>query len=282
MTTDHDRAAHISPPPPPPIQDINILNQHIDDDEGVYRIQHGHKVGYLAIPTGLLDEDTMCRPYLLIPNLPALPTTPWTRLYLSRGGQDGETLHFHASNDPLPAISHPWSAQQIDILTLPRTKRYRSNVHEVSHDSQPAIAKIAAFEWDIPRMRTETWAYPTLHQHQQQETSSPSRQIAPRVLAQLTENGRTIGLLLEKVEGSPASMHDLAGCEETLRAIHRLGLVHGDVNRHNFLVERGTGRVCLVDFEHAEEYEAGKAGAELDSLTAELGEESGRGAANVF
>jgi hypothetical protein len=42
-------------------------------------------------------------------------------------------------------------------------------------------------------------------------------------------------------------------------------------------VEAEDGNVRLVDFEHAEEYDEGKAQKELESLTAKLTEETGRG-----
>lgn len=38
-----------------------------------------------------------------------------------------------------------------------------------------------------------------------------------------------------------------------------MGLVHGDVNRYNFLVDEQNGRTCMVDSEHAENFEAAEA-----------------------
>jgi RIO-like serine/threonine protein kinase len=39
----------------------------------------------------------------------------------------------------------------------------------------------------------------------------------------------------------------LAACIAVLRRLHKLGLVHGDVNRYNFLMVEGYAR--LVDFD---------------------------------
>ncbi|KAH9214491.1 hypothetical protein DL95DRAFT_389461, partial [Leptodontidium sp. 2 PMI_412] len=58
---------------PVPISQIEILNQLIDDEQGIYRVRAGHRVHYVTIPTSTFDEDTMCRPYLLIPQLPVFP-----------------------------------------------------------------------------------------------------------------------------------------------------------------------------------------------------------------
>lgn len=88
------------------------------------------------------------------------------------------------------------------------------------------IAKIARFEWEIPRTEQETRAYQLL------EGSG----LAPRFLGHIHENGRIMGLLLEKIEGRLASFQDLSICKTALEKLHELGLVHEDVNRYNFLV----------------------------------------------
>lgn len=77
------------------------------------------------------------------------------------------------------------------------------------------------------------------------------KQIAPQFLGHLTENGRVIGFLLEKVEGTYARLSDLPLCAAALKTLHSMGLVHGDVNKHNFVVDREKGEVRLIDFEHA-------------------------------
>jgi RIO-like serine/threonine protein kinase len=98
-------------------------------------------------------------------------------------------------------------------------------------------------------------------------------------LAHLTENGRVIGMLLEKVDGDFASMDNITGCEAALRDLHRMGMVHGDVNRYNFIVDPVTSHIRMVDFEHVEEIEEEKARAEIASLPNELTEETNRGRA---
>lgn len=100
--------------------------------------------------------------------------------------------------------------------------------------------------------------------------------MAPRFLGYLTENGRIMGFLLEKIDGEPGCIDDLASCEALVRRLHsQVGLIHGGSNRYNFVVS-GTG-TRLVDFEHAEDFDEALAAAELQSLPAELSEESGRG-----
>lgn len=254
--------------------DISVLNQLIDDEDGAYRIKWGDRIVYLSIPTDVFDEDTMCRPYLLIPQLPTFPQGPWTRMHITRNAHNG-SLDVVTTDEPLPAIRSTWHPQYIDVLALEETKCYRSNVYEVVYHGESAIAKIAPFDWNIPRIENETWVYSIMDEYQRQHPHE--RQIFPRFLGHLTENDRVIGLLLEKVDGTYASIEDLSGCEAALRQFHKVDLIHGDVNRYNFLVEKESGRVKLVDFEYAEAYEESKARMEIDSLGSELCEQTGRG-----
>ncbi|KAI8631012.1 hypothetical protein F5Y19DRAFT_483662 [Xylariaceae sp. FL1651] len=133
------------------------------------------------------------------------------------------------------------------------------------------IAKIARFEWELPRIEQETRAYQLLDGHG----------LASRFLAHVHENGRIIDFLLQKLEGRSASIKDLSVCEIALGELHELGLVHGDVNRYNFLVtEEG---VKLVDFgclrKNASPESMSK---ELETLRAELVDKSGRGGGFIF
>ncbi|KAH9895545.1 alpha-galactosidase A [Xylariomycetidae sp. FL2044] len=258
-----------------PRSDIEVLNQLIDDENGYYRLRAGRRVHYFTIPTDVFDEDTMCRPYLLIPSLPDLPDSPWTSMTISR--DEGGSLKSNISTDPLPEVQTTLHERHIDVLSLERTTRFRSGVHEVQYNGAPAIAKIACFQWDIARIERETWAYSVMARYHDQHQTEPP--IGPKFLGHLTENGRTMGILLEKVAGESACVEDLDRCETVLRRLHCLGLIHGDVNRHNFVVDRTSGSgVRLVDFEHAEKFDEQLARAELLSLPAELAEETGRGA----
>ncbi|KAJ4328632.1 hypothetical protein N0V84_000991 [Fusarium piperis] len=259
-----------------PNDSIEVLSQEIYDEEGMYRVRLGQRVYYLTIPTNVFDEDTMCRPYLLVPQLPSLSDIPWSKITLTRNG-DG-SLAVTASHDPLQGVTFTWHEKRIDVLSLPQTKRLRSGVFETLYEGRAAVAKIACFEWQIPRLTRETWAYCVLTQTQQPD-DGPC--IAPEFLGHLTENGRVMGFLMEKLEGRFACSDDLPQCAALLRRLHRLGdmgLVHGDVNRYNFIIEENDpGHVRLVDFEHAQDYDEKLAQAELESLPGELAEETGRG-----
>ncbi|KAI9824127.1 MAG: hypothetical protein M1819_001082 [Sarea resinae] len=260
-----------------PKSDLEVLSQYIDDETGRYRLRAGRRVHYLTISIDVFDDDTMCRPYLLIPQLPDIPDGAWTKMEVYRHA-DG-SLRSSISSEPLAAVEMLWHPRIVDVLSLKQTKRHRSGVHEVLFDSnRPAVAKIACFDFQLPQIEDETHVYSIISQHQ--EAAVPP--VAPAFLAHLAENGRVMGMLLEKLEGDYATIDDLPACEEAVRRVHRMGMIHGDVNRYNFIVDRSKKCARLVDFEHASPYNETEALAELQSLPAELVEATGRGGTIIW
>jgi hypothetical protein len=189
----------------------------------------------------------------------------------------GNTIESAISCESLDQVVSSWHTRHIDVLPLKRISSYRAGVKEVAFEGRTAISKIAIFEERVPQIEHETRIYETLAKCQ--APNEPP--IAPTFLGHLAENGRRIGFQLEKIEGDCASLADLAGCEAALRRLHGIGLLHGDANRYNFVAERTTGHVKMIDFEHAEIYEEEKVRLEIEELKAQLTEESGRGASVV-
>ncbi|KAF5693015.1 hypothetical protein FDENT_2453 [Fusarium denticulatum] len=264
-----------------PKSDIEVLSQEIDEEEGQYRVRAGNRVHYVTIPgyasaNRIFDQDTLCRPHLLVPEFPPFPDGDWTKMRLFRG-PDG-SVQSDISFESLDEVEATWHPQHIDVLSLKRIKYHKQRVREVEYQGKIAISKIAILQWLVPQLEHETRIYEALTKLQ----SPDEARLIPEVLGHLFEGGRNIGLLLEKIEGDYATPADLPECEATLRKLHKLGFVHGDANRHNFIIERSTGNVKMIDFEHAEEYDEKKAKAEIEELASELTDESGRGAPVTF
>lgn len=128
------------------------------------------------------------------------------------------------------------------------------------------IAKFARFEWEIGYYITETQVYSWID----------GSNIGPEFLGYLTEEGRVIGFLIENVEGRHATISDLPACKAVVGQLHGLGILHRDLNKHNFLIsERGA---VLIDFETAERSGDSEAmEVELRGLEEQLVDESGIG-----
>lgn len=168
----------------------------------------------------------------------------------------------------LRGISHLWHPTKIDFLSLKLGKRLLSNVYEASrgNSNTTVVAKFARFIWEIDYYEAETQAYAWIEGHG----------IGPRFLGHVTEEGRVIGFLLEKVEGRHARIEDLPACQALVSKLHGMGIVHGDLNKHNFLVTES--RVVLLDFETAQRSEDRDAmGLEIRKLEQQLLDESGKG-----
>ncbi|KAJ0158827.1 hypothetical protein CTA2_10839 [Colletotrichum tanaceti] len=241
-----------------------------------YRLQIGNQVKYLVVSPRTFDRDTLSFP---IPSLPSLPyNEEWTMANISRDEITG-SLKISLSNRTLAGVECQWHKTKVDCLKLGKTKQLTAMAIEarlhsilpISPSPDIVMAKIARFEWEIPRIEQEARAYQLL------EGSG----LAPRFLAHVHENGRIVGFLLERIEGRFASVQDLNVCEAALGKLHRLGFLHGDVNRHNFIVTQEG--VKLLDFERAQENASPESmSKELKGLRAELVDESRRGGGFVF
>lgn len=126
---------------------------------------------------------------------------------------------------------------------------------------------MARFPWEIQYIEAETRIYQLLQ----------PLKITPTFLGHIHEAGRVIGFLLEKVEGRPASSGDLEICKDALQRIHDQKILHGDCNRHNFIIGADE-KVTLIDFDNAKvDADAEMMAREMDTLEEQLREETGRG-----
>jgi predicted Ser/Thr protein kinase len=106
--------------------------------------------------------------------------------------------------------------------------------------------------------------------------------IGPRFLGHLTEEGRAIGFLMERI---PAERHagpqDLESCQEALSRLHDLGIRHGDINRFNFLICQS--KAVLIDFDTAQKCDnRDLLLEELEDLSLRLNDPSNRGGGGIL
>lgn len=130
------------------------------------------------------------------------------------------------------------------------------------------VAKMARFYWEIPYIEAETQMYQVLD----------GRGIAPKFLGHIHEEGRVMGILLEKVaDGRPAAPADLGRCMAALSRFHALGYLHGDCNKYNFII-RPDDTIVLIDFERATKCDdKALIEKEMASLESQFADTTGRG-----
>lgn len=258
-----------------PKSEIAILCQSIDDEIAHYRVRARDRVHYLEINTAIFDLTTLMIPYELIPHLPDVPRGTWTTMHIKSRRQDG-TLETEITNESLPGVEKLWHDQRIDTLKLPKIKWMGEGIYETLYQGVPTIMKLANFKWRIPDIHRETYVYSVLDQYQ--KANPGKRRVTPKFLGHVSEHGRIIGFLLEKLEGRSAGIDDREACEEILHSLHDMGVLHGDINRYNFLVnDEYPQRSHIVDLAEAKWATEEGVQIELAALQSQLEEETGRG-----
>ena len=234
-----------------------------NDAESYYRLRIGDQIKYLSVAPGTFHEDIITFPPVLIDHLPKLPSGDWTRAHIYR---KSDHLIVEPSNKPLKGVTTCWHHNLVDVQSLTLEERLNARVRVVKYNSKSVIFKIARFEFEVPSMETETAIYQAINDHG----------IGPAFLGHLVEHGRVMGFLIEKIDGRNGEIGNLEACESIVKRLHSLGIVHGDLNKYNFII--GPTRTTLIDFENAMENGSEEAmQKELTRLTEQLTEETGRG-----
>lgn len=210
----------------------------------------------------------MCFAPTLIQILPALPEGDRNLGHITRN-ESSQTPEFDwTKKKKFSSISNSWHPVRINYLSLTLGELYVANVYEATCDrfNSPVIAKFARFPYEISWYESETNAYSWIQGYD----------IGPKFLGHVTERDRIIGFLLEKVDGHHTGTGDLEYCRQAVERLHSLGIVHGDLNRHNFLVT--ASRAILIDFENARRTDdKNSMSKELVGLEHQLQDTSGRG-----
>ena len=252
-----------------------ILSMEVSSrDESEYRILVQNRVRYLIIGAGTFERSTLSMPLSSLPEFPEDHT--WNMAYVNRDPSSGEVV-MKLQQRTFMGITDLWHPVLVDCLDLKRIKQFTATTYEATYDgdehlaitnSPTVIAKVARFEWELPRLSLETLIYKRL-----EDTG-----LAPRFIGHVHEHGRVIGFILEKLQGREANIYDLSSCQSALQRLHDIGILHGDPNRYNFMIQ--DDKVRLIDFERSQLCPRATENmrAEMESLSDELVEDTGRGA----
>lgn len=249
---------------------LTLLVDSNDEDESEYRfLVDGKHVKYITVEPGALPKDDRTFTPVLLTLLPTFPPGDWNEGHIAKHPDTGLLFFAWTKQSSLPGVENIWHPTRIDHLDLEYLQRIRQNVHVVQHRlfNNPVLIKFTEFPWQTPYLEAETTAYEWIN----------GKGIGPEFLGHLTEGGRVNGFVLEYLEGaSSAGPEDLAACQRSLTKLHSLGIKHGDINKHNFLMREG--EAILVDFESAERsQEREELALEIQRLEQSLSDPSTKG-----
>ncbi|KAI0837092.1 hypothetical protein F5Y06DRAFT_91837 [Hypoxylon sp. FL0890] len=226
------------------VQLLAALADFDDKEESEYRFLVDEKhIKYVTVDPGVLPKENRTFAPVLIETLPQFPPGDWNEGHVSKDQVTGHLVFSRTSRSDLAGVKNIWHQTLIDYLEFKKLERVRQNIHKVTHTlfDQAILIKFAEFPWQIPYLEAETAAYSWIE----------GEGIGPKFLGHVSEAGRVIGFAMENIEGArTVEPGDLAICQNILAKLHSLGIRHGDINKHNFLVR--DGKAVLVDFEMAQ------------------------------
>jgi len=251
--------------------EIELLQAEVDqNDQSFFRLLvNGLSIRYITVEPGIYNTKDMCFGPSLVSLLPELPAWHWNDGLVAKDTIYGRPYFAHANLTQFPGVRNTWHGTYIDYLELPIGRKLRTGIYEAKHSSfdDTVVVKFARFSWEIQYLENETTAYQWISGYG----------IAPQFLGHLTEHGRVIGFIMERIAGAHhAGVQDVEICGEVLSRLHDLGVQHGDINRFNFLVR--DSRAILIDFDAARKcHDRDILLQEFESLPGYLANPSSRG-----
>ncbi|KAJ5622342.1 alpha-galactosidase A precursor [Penicillium herquei] len=256
---------------------IELLQAEVDcgDDQSFFRLLiDDRSIKYLTIDPGIYSSEDMCFGPSLASLLPVLPPGDWNDGLVSKN-MDGEPYFASVKMTEFPGVQSTWHSTYIDYSELLIGEKLRTGIYEVECTQFPnrtIVAKFARFSWEIQYLENETKAYQWIS----------GLNIGPEFIGHLTENGRVIGFLMERIfNARHAGAQDLDTCKGVLSRLHDLGVRHGDTNRFNFLIR--DSKATLIDFDTARKCgDPGLLREELGNLAECLSDPSNKGGGGHF
>ncbi|WEW60329.1 hypothetical protein PRK78_005814 [Emydomyces testavorans] len=253
-----------------------VLSLDLEENDFLYRIRRGSRIVYVSV----LHEDIIphgCRTdgSRVLSNLRRVPKWEehWKTLTVRKGSHGVNStpdeftphaLNLKALNIHLPKF--------FNILDLIPVSRISDRISRVRFEDETWILKIARFKHEIPALQREISIYSTL--------ALLNFPLAPKFVGFAYEEvkDRTIGFLMEDISGRTPNIEDLEDCKKTVRLLHLFGIIHGDLNKYNFLMTESGAKV--FDFEVStaqEDADPAAADDEMRALADKFRDESGIG-----
>lgn len=257
------------------LQLLQVEADPTGEEDSYLRLLHNNKhIKYVTIAAGIYSSHDMCfAPTITALLEPLLPPGIWNYGYINKDPETGLPHFAEFSQKEFPSVSNAWHPIKVDYLDLVLGGKLMPGVYDAtcSQFTTPLVAKFACWWWEIGYMEDECTAYQWIEGHN----------IGPRFLGHITEEGRVIGFLMERVADETGDARhptpaDLEVCQQALAKLHDLGILHGDLVKYNILVT--SKGAMLIDFSTARKSDDSSAfEKEKKSLEAQLCSESDRG-----
>jgi len=254
---------------------IELLQAEVgESDQSFFRVLvDGLSIKYITIEPGIYSVEDMCFGPSLMSLLPKFPAGDWNDGLVAKD-VNGQPHFARACLAQFPGVQNTWHGTYVDYLHLSIGRKLRTGIYEAKSSlfDDIVVVKFARFSWEIQYIENETTAYQWIS----------GRNIGPQFFGHLTENGRVIGFLMERVTGARhAGAEDIDICGEVLSRLHGLGVRHGDTNPYNFLIR--DSKATLIDFDTAQKCDdRDLLLQEFENLTVCLKDSSGRGGGGLL
>ncbi|KAE8412289.1 hypothetical protein BDV36DRAFT_305011 [Aspergillus pseudocaelatus] len=256
--------------------DYEVLSLDLEENDFLYRIRRNSRIVYVSIlDGGILPPDYRTDGYLVLAKLQNIPkwNDEWKTLTVRNTAQGVKSSidEFPPHRLDLEQLDHPF-AIFVNFLDLTTVSRISYRLSRVRYGDEIWVLKIARFKHEIPSLQHEVSIYSKL--------MASGYPLAPKFIAFVYEEtkNRTVGFLMEEVSGRIPGTQDFNDCAETVRLLHEHGIVHGDLNKHNFLVTEEGVKLFYFEVSAAkEDADPAATEEELKGLVARLEDESGIG-----
>ncbi|KAF2790771.1 hypothetical protein K505DRAFT_250466 [Melanomma pulvis-pyrius CBS 109.77] len=222
-----------------------VLSLDLEDDDYLYRIRRGPRIVYVSVLCpGLIPTTDRTDGSRVLAKLRPLPAwnKQWSTLTITHTSDGPSFLEdafkpHRLSHLPAPVLSH----QYYNLLDLAVINRISDRVSLVCFQGNLCVLKIARFSHELKALHREIMAYGILDDFP----------LAPKFLGYVYEEteDRVVGFLIEALNGHHPNVEDLDICQSAMMELHARGVVHGDLNKYNIVIE-GT-KPKFFDFEVA-------------------------------
>ncbi|KAI1909784.1 hypothetical protein LOZ39_004648 [Ophidiomyces ophidiicola] len=260
------------PTPPTEKPDEEFLSLDLAENDYLYRVRRGPRIVYISILDGSIIPDEYKTGFCLLKTLRRLPEwdEEWKTLTVRR---IAPAMAIESTRDEflphglnLENLNMPSATPFFSFLDLPRISRISDRLFRVMCDGEICILKIAKFKHELSYLHQEISVYLKLSDFAQ----------APKFVGVVYEEtkNRTIGFLIEAISGRHPDINDFEACKKTVDLLHTHGIIHGDLNRYNFLINNHGAQI--FDFENSvlKEDAAAAAEEEIQSFEAMFQDES--------